>query len=178
MTDKVFMNQQIYQLIDKLLRNSDSKTTLLALEKIFNTGIPFNIPHKFKFVELSHQKTLLKLPFILKNKNHLGGLHACAVATLGEYPAGLSLIKKFGASRYRLIMKRLQAEYFKQATTGVYGEVIIDHQELDQVGQKLKTDDSAEIIMTTNILNEDEEVIAVVQTTWQLKNWKKVSFKK
>jgi hypothetical protein len=34
------------------------------------------------------------------------------------------------------------------------------------------------IVMVTNIKNSDDEVIAVVQTHWQLKNWSKVSFNK
>lgn len=171
------MNRKISKVIDKLLDSSDSKVTLKTLETLFNTGIPFNLPHKFRFVELSDSKTLLKLPAIHKNKNHLGGLHACAIATLGEYPAGLTLIKKFGSSRYRLIMRRLQAEYFKQAREAVYGEVIVNHQELDEISYQLNHNDKAEITMTTNILDEHQEVLAVVQTTWQLKNWDKVSFK-
>ncbi|MBD63773.1 MAG: DUF4442 domain-containing protein [Halobacteriovoraceae bacterium] len=171
------MNKQLSKLLDKLMAGSESKTKLVALETLFNQGIPFNIPHKFKFVEISHQKTVLKLPYIKKNKNHLGGLHACAVATLGEYPAGLTLVKKFGMSRYRLIMRRIQVEYFKQAKEALLGEVIVNHQELDQFGQQLQSEDMVEVEMTTNILNKSEEVIAVVHTVWQIKNWKKVSFK-
>lgn len=171
------MNKNLSKIMDKLLAGSEKKTNLLALETLLNQGIPFNIPHKFKFIEISQQKTLLKLPFIKKNKNHLGGVHACAVATLGEYPAGLTLIKKFGFSKYRLVMQRIQVEYFKQVKEPVFGEVIVNHQELDQLGQTLLAEDKVSVKMVTNILTKDEEVIAVVHTDWQLKNWKKVSFK-
>lgn len=171
------MNHKIMGIVDNLMQKSHQKLALKGLEKLFNTGIPFNSPHKFEFVEISEQKTLLRLPFIRKNKNHLGGMHACAVATLGEFPAGLSLIKKFGATRYRLIMKRIQVEYFKQAKSELTGEVIIDHHELDELGKTLRQKNKAEIIIITNILNPENEVVSVVHTTWQLKNWKEVQFK-
>ena len=162
--------------MDNWLQGDVSKLKLKALETMFNNGIPFNTPHKFKFTQITNQKTLITLPFIRKNKNHLGGIHACAVATLGEYPAGLSIIKRFGASRYRIIMKRIQVEYFKQAKEELVGEVIINQKEFDEVEKKLTTEDQVDIVMTTNILNGSDEVISVVHTTWQLKNWTKVSF--
>lgn len=170
------MKDQINKIVDKLLESSENKASLLALEKLFNNNIPFNLPHKFKFVEMSHDKTVLKLPSIRKNKNHLGGIHACATATLGEYPAGLSLIKHLGISKYRLIMKKLEADYFKQSKDAITGEVEIDHDELERVKEELSKEDKAEITIATTIKNTNEEVIAVVQTTWQLKNWDKVTY--
>lgn len=171
------MKKNIMNLIDKLLTSSESKVALKALEKLFNSGIPFNLLHKFQFIELSHDRTILKLPGIRKNKNHLGGIHACATATLGEYPAGLSLVKHVGVSKYRFIMKKLEADYFKQSKSAVTGEVEIDHKELDRVRKELSESDKSEIIIVTNIKNLDEEVIAVIQTTWQLKHWDKVLYK-
>ena len=171
------MNRHTAKLIDRLLESSDSKFSLKALEKLFNLGIPFNLPHKFEFLEISSSKTLLKLPYIKKNQNHLGGLHACALATLGEYPAGLSLIKQFGSAKYRLIMRKLEADYFKQARGAVYGEVTCDPQVMAELTENLTAQDQAEVTLSTHIINQSQEVIAVIRTDWQVKNWEKVSFK-
>jgi acyl-coenzyme A thioesterase PaaI-like protein len=171
------MNRKLSKIIDKLLINSEKALALKALEKIFNTGIPFNMPHKFKFEELSDKKTRMSLPHKRVNQNHLGGMHACAIATLGEYPAGLTLIKRFGSSRYRLIMGRLQGDYIKQGREKLTGEVIVDSDEFERVEKELTESDKSEITLTTNILNQADEVIAVIQTTWQLKNWSSVTFK-
>lgn len=172
------MKKKIIEFVDKLISNSENKAALLAIEKIFNNRIPFNLPHKFKFLELSESITRLKLPYKKVNQNHLGGMHACAITTLGEYPAGLSLIKRFGSKKYRLIMNKLEADYIKQAMGELIGDVEIDLDEFDRLEMELKTQDKATIVMVTNIKNDADEVIAVVQTHWQLKNWNKVSFNK
>jgi hypothetical protein len=104
-------------------------------------------------------------------------MHACGIATLGEYPAGLTLIKRFGSSKYRLIMEDLQANYIKQAKEELVGEVIADKEELLRVEKELSSQDSSKITLVTNILNTHDEIVAVVQTTWQMKNWKSVTFK-
>lgn len=171
------MNKKIALIIDKLLSQSHNSVTLKALEKLFNTGIPFTLPHKFKFIEMSDKYTRLRLPDIRKNRNHLGGLHACAIATLGEYVAGLSLIKHVGSSKYRLVMRKIEVNYFKQAKESLIGVYEVDHEELKRVEIELSSGDKTEIHMAANILNKKEEVIAVVETTWQLKNWTKVRYK-
>ena len=43
--------------------------------------------------------------------------------------------------------------------------------------EELALDDCTEIEMLTEIKNKNQEVIATVQTTWQLKKWDKVKFK-
>jgi acyl-coenzyme A thioesterase PaaI-like protein len=177
MTDKTAMNKKLSKLIDKLLLNSENTVVLKTLQKLFNTGIPFNLPHKFKFIELSDRKTRLSLPYKRVNKNHLGGMHACAIATLGEYPAGLTLIKRFGSAKYRLIMGKLEGDYIKQGRGDLIGEVTIAQEEFERVEKELSETNKSEITIATNILNESEEIIAVIQTTWQLKSWESVTFK-
>jgi acyl-coenzyme A thioesterase PaaI-like protein len=172
------MKKKVIELVDKLIASSDRKAALIAIEKIFNNRIPFNLPHKFKFLELTEAATRLKLPYKKVNQNHLGGMHACAITTLGEYPAGLSLIKRFGSSKYRLIMTKLEADYIKQAMGELVGDVEIDHDEFNRIEQELEIADKATIIMVTNIKNTEDEIVSVVQTHWQLKNWKSVSFNK
>ncbi|MBX7175295.1 MAG: peptide chain release factor 2, partial [Saprospiraceae bacterium] len=43
------------------------------------------------------------------NLNHLKGLHACSLATLGEFTAGMSLLHALRSMDYRLIMKEIKA---------------------------------------------------------------------
>ena len=171
------MKKNILKLIDKLFLSSGNPLSLAALQKLFNTNIPFNLPHKFKFIELSDTKTRLKLPLIWKNKNHLGGIHACAIATLGEYPAGLTLIKKFGSSKYRIILKKIEVNYHKQAVTDLEGVVDFPEDKIQKIEKDLRDEQVSDVIMETNILNSNQEVVAVVETTWQLKDWKAVSFR-
>ena len=171
------MNNKVFKLIDKLFLSSENSLTLKTLEKLFNVSIPFNGPHKFKFIELSQNRSRIKLPLIRKNKNHLGGMHACAIATLGEYPAGLALIKCFGSTSYRIVLKKIAVDYIKQGNTDLTGVVDFPKDEKERIKKELNENQKSDILVVTNILNAKEEVVAKVETTWQLKDWNAVSFK-
>lgn len=95
-----------YKLIDKLMANP-TKLNLVALDKVLRLGIPFNAPHGFAIRNISPDEVKVSLPNRKLNHNHIGGIHACAMATVGEYCAGLSLLSRFGISKYRLIMSEL-----------------------------------------------------------------------
>jgi acyl-coenzyme A thioesterase PaaI-like protein len=73
----------------------------------------------------------LNYPSSGKNKNHLGGAHACAIATLGEFTAGLLLTRALGSSTYRIIMTDLYVDYLKQGRTHLYGTALITDQEIN-----------------------------------------------
>jgi acyl-coenzyme A thioesterase PaaI-like protein len=171
------MSKKIYYLVDKLLSNSDSKVGLLVLQKVLNSAIPFNIPHKFKFIELSDIRSQVSLPYIKYNKNHLGGIHACAIAALGEYTSGISVLKNFGFTKNRIILSDLHVNYIKQAKEAVTGEVTVDKDELKRVVDELKLEGVSEITLATNIINSNDEIVSVVQSTWQLKEWKRIKKK-
>ncbi len=171
------MNKYSSLLVDNLMEKSSQKFYLKIIEKLFTTGIPFNSPHKFKFLEMSDNKTRLQLPLIKHNKNHLGGIHACATATLGELPAGLTLVKRFGSSKYRLILEELHADYIKQAKEDLVGEVQVEEEEFVRIESELEEHGVCEINLITNILNTKEEIIAVIQTKWHMKDWRDVRFK-
>jgi acyl-coenzyme A thioesterase PaaI-like protein len=168
------MSNKIYKIVDKLLGSSETKLGLMVLQKVLNSAIPFNLPHKFKFIELSEVKTRISLPYIKYNRNHLGGIHACAIAALGEYSSGLAILKKFGFTKYRIILSDLHVNYIKQAKEEVTGEVKIDQEELTRVIKELNSEGISEISLATNIINNNDEIVSVVQSTWQLKNWDQI----
>ena len=165
-----------YNLIDKLIA-SPTKTNLMILNKVLAVGIAFNAPHGFKIKELSEDAVLITLPNRKLNHNHLGGIHACAMATVGEYCAGMSLLKSFGISKYRLILSDLHVKYTYQGRSDLEGvcsprqidkEAII--KVLDAEGKHLQK-------LETLIRDKNGKEVAVVTTTWQLKAWEQVKTK-
>ena len=168
------MSNKIYKIVDKLLGSSESKLGLIVLQKVLNSAIPFNLPHKFKFIELSEIKTRISMPYIKNNRNHLGGIHACAIAALGEYTSGLAVLKSFGFTKYRIILSDLHVNYIKQAKEIVTGDVSIEKDELKRVKAELSSEGISEITLATNIINHNDEIVSVVQSTWQLKSWDQI----
>ena len=71
-----------FNLLDKLI-NKPTSLNLMALNKVLALGIPFNAPHGFKIKEINDDAVIITLPNRKLNHNHLGGIHACAMATVG-----------------------------------------------------------------------------------------------
>ena len=87
-------------------RAKHSSFFLFLLNLILGYSIPFNKPHRIRVTAVHDNGVSVRLPYRRKNRNHLKGIHACALATAAEYASGLSLLLVFG-TEYRLIMKNL-----------------------------------------------------------------------
>lgn len=165
-----------YKLIDKLIANP-SRTNLIALDKVLKVGIPFNAPHGFTIQEMNEETVRISLPNRKLNHNHIGGVHACAMATVGEFCAGLSILASFGISRYRLIMSEMNVKYSYQGRTDLEG--VCSPQQIDKeaIQKALETEGRYLQTLVTYIRDKNGNEVAVVTTTWQLKPWESVKTK-
>jgi acyl-coenzyme A thioesterase PaaI-like protein len=170
------MNLTKSQLVDRILKKPNTME-MMVLEKVLRFLIPFNGPHSFKMAIIDEGQVSIKLPYKRVNMNHLKGIHACALATLGEFCAGLSLIKQFPFSKYRPILKSLHSDYTYQAKTDVIGTILIDHERMNQVKEELKTADKVTVNLVTIIVNTEQKEVARITTEWQIKSWEKVKTK-
>lgn len=166
----------MYKLIDKLLSNP-TKMNVIALDKLLTVGIPFNAPHGFKIKTLNQDAVIVALPNRKLNHNHLGGIHACAMATVGEYCAGLSLLQSFGISKYRLIMSDLSVKYTYQGRVDLEGVCSPNQIDVDKVAKGLEAEGKYSQELKTVIRDLNGKEVAVVTTVWQLKNWEQVKTK-
>ncbi len=162
-----------YKLIDKLMANP-SKTNVMALNKVLTIGIPFNAPHGFKIKSLSPEAVVITAPDRKLNHNHLGGIHACAIATIGEFCAGMALLSSFGISRYRLILAELNVKYSYQGRSDLEGTCSPHQIEKEKISQALQDNGKHLQTMQTIIRDKFGAEVAIVTTTWQLKSWDQV----
>lgn len=165
-----------FNLIDKLISNP-TKTNLMALNKVLALGIPFNAPHGFKIKEMNEDSVVIHLPNRKLNHNHLGGVHACAIATIGEFAAGMSLLSSFGISKYRPILSELQVKYTYQGRSDLEGSC--SPRQIDKIAVKNGLDTEGKYLqkLETKILDKNGKEVAIVTTTWQLKSWDQVKTK-
>lgn len=165
-----------FKLIDKLI-NNPTTLNLIALNKVLAVGIPFNAPHGFKIKEINDETVLITLPNRKLNHNHLGGIHACAMATVGEYCAGMALLKSFGISKYRLILSDLHVKYTYQGRSDLEG--VCSPRQIDKgaIKQVLEAEGKHLQKLETLIRDKNGKEVAVVTTTWQLKAWDQVRTK-
>lgn len=166
----------VYKIIDKLLANPN-KLNLMALDKVLTLGIPFNAPHGFKIKTLSPDAVIIALPNRKLNHNHLGGVHACAMATVGEYCAGLSLLTSFGISKYRLIMSEMNVKYSYQGRVDLEGFCSPHQIDVEKLRAGLEAEGKYSQKLVTTIRDLNGKEVAEVTTVWQLKNWQQVNTK-
>lgn len=151
-----------------------SPLKLYLLNQFLSRLIPFNKPHGVKIVSIASEEVRTALPFVRKNKNHLGGLHACALAALGEFTAGILILKNLGFTRYRLILSELHAQYHYQGKTLGFGTAVLTTEELEQeILTPLESGDAASYTSTTKIVDEEQRLLSTVSATWQIKEWTK-----
>jgi len=169
--------KKIYAVIDHLMQNP-SALNLMTLNKVLRLGIPFNAPHDFKIVHLDQKKSQVQIPMKRANYNHIGGIHACAMATAGEYAAGLSLISSFGISKYRLIMSDLSAKYVYQGKEELIAECDKSQIDIPMIKDQLNREGRYLQTLVTKIYTKAEKKeVATITMTWQLKNWDHVKTK-
>ena len=155
-----------------------SKGWLKVLNFMMGRIIPFNRPHGFHIVDLTEDRVRTCASYRRSNHNHIRGIHACAIATVAEFSAGLLLLSRLDPARYRLIMSNLEVEYVYQAKQDIIAETALSQSELQQkVLGPLATQEACTIVMETHINDKAGNKIACAHTTWQVKRWDKVRTK-
>lgn len=132
---------------------------------------PFNAHLKAEMLDWDEGRCVIRLRRHRGVKNHVGGIHAGALFTLGETCAGLAVIRSFPFEKYRPLMSEVRVEYNKQARGDVIGEAVIAPAEIARMKSVI---DGGEVPFTevvTNISNQEGEIIAAATTTWQIKRW-------
>lgn len=140
--------------------------------------IPFNKPHGFKVTGILDHGFEITMPYKRKNMNHLKGLHACGLATVSEYVAGLTLLRKIGTTQYRLIMETLSMKYHYQAKQEVVAKFELDDNWVnEQVKTPLETSDAVFVDLNVELYDKSGNHISTGTTRWQVKKWDKVKTK-
>lgn len=149
--------------------------------KLLNIGlrrmIPFNSPHKFCVEKVNTNSLVISAPYIRKNKNHINGIHACALATLCEYISGLSLARMLPPEAYRLILKSIHMDYHYQGKMKVSTEFGIDEQEVSTIKDTLQLEESVFRNYEVTVFDTAQNHICTGTITWQIKPWHKVKAK-
>jgi acyl-coenzyme A thioesterase PaaI-like protein len=168
-----------FDLLPKLLaRARHSKGWLRVLNFMMSRIVPFNRPHGFFIVELAEERVRTAATYRRSNHNHIRGIHACAIATVAEFSAGLLLLSRLDPARYRLIMSKLDVDYMYQAKQDIIAETALSNAELqDRVLKPLESAESHSIVMETLVSDRDGNQIARAHTTWQIKRWDRVRTK-
>ncbi|CAN5493839.1 hypothetical protein BH11BAC2_BH11BAC2_24960 [soil metagenome] len=138
---------------------------------------PFNGPHQFAVSKIEPKTLELTIPYIRKNKNHLNGIHACALATACEYISGLSLTRHLSIDEYRIILKDIQMTYHYQAKMEATIRYSLPDEEIENLKKVLSTEDATFRWYTVEIYDRNQHHICTGKIHWQIKPWSKTKVK-
>lgn len=146
---------------------------LWLLNTVLLRTVPFNKPHKLKIISLADNEITIAVRNRRTNQNHIKGIHACLLATLCEYAAGLSLTMHLPADEYRIILKNIHMTYHYQAKMDVSAKFKLDKQEIEQaILVPLKSNEAVFKEYTVEVYDTANNHICTGLINWQVKAWK------
>lgn len=167
--------------MDLIKMINSAKTSSFGLWKlnaVLYWGIPFNAPHNIRIVKVNETGVKTKFPYIRQNFNHLKGLHACGLAAQSEFTAGITLMSRIDAKKYRLIMKTLTMEYFYQGKSAAYAEFALSDEWINEnVVNKLQDSEITYVDCAVKVMDSEGNHLCTGTSHWQLKRWDKVKTK-
>ncbi len=148
---------------------------LWVLNQTLAFTVPFNRPHGFRLLHLGENSVQTTASNRRANRNHIKGIHACAIATVAEFSSGFLLLMNLDPRSYRLIMSRIEVDYRYQAKQQIIATSKITADYLThQVVEPLQNQDAVTIRMASEVNDISGNEIAAAYTTWQVKRWDRV----
>ncbi|MBI1221102.1 MAG: DUF4442 domain-containing protein [Bacteroidetes bacterium] len=152
-----------------------SKFNRWLLNTLLLRVVPFNKPHRIQVVAIGDDSVTVKAKNYRNNRNHVGGVHACLLATLCEYASGLELLRNLSPNQYRLLMRSLDISYHKQARKAAVVTFQLDKEILQKhIIAPLEEEESIFREFKVEAFNEEQELLCTARINWQIKSWKAV----
>jgi thioesterase domain-containing protein len=113
-----------------------------------------------------HVKVLLPLE---PNINHIGTMYAGSLFTVGEFIGGAIFIASFDYTRFYPIVKAINIQYRRPATTPVTVEATLSTEEINAIQQEADAKGKADWKMDLELKDQVGEVCCLVQGVWQMR---------
>ncbi|WP_067964441.1 DUF4442 domain-containing protein [Nocardiopsis trehalosi] len=136
----------------------------------FLAAIPFARTLGVEFVELEHDRAVLRLPDVPEHQNHVGGPHAGAMFTLAESASGAIVLASFGDVLDRAVPLAVRAEihYRKLAMGDVLAEARLGRPR-SEVLADLDAGKRPEFPVAIELRTTDGTPTGAMTVTWTLK---------
>ena len=113
-----------------------------------------------------HAKVLLPLE---PNINHIGTMYAGSLFTVGEFIGRALFIASFNYSRFYPIVKAINIQFRRPATTYVTVEATLSVEEIDAIQREADAKGKADWKMDLEIKDQAGVVCCLLQGVWQMR---------
>ena len=131
-----------------------------AFSKVLGMLIPYTGTAKPELVELEPGRSVVRLRDRRRVRNHLGSIHAIAIANVGEFAGGIAVTAALGPNQ-RAILRRLEVRYDKKArgTLEIHGAA-------DASAVRAATTENTTIPARSKLVDASGNVVAELVTEW------------
>ena len=164
------MNAWVAQRADKALQEARAGNPK-ALDRLMRVALPFNRPHRIGIIEVNEEAVKVSLPERRSNRNHLGGMHACAIATALEFSSGASVLIELGMRDYRIIMSRIEVDYLAKPQGNCTATSKRNTPEVQGLSDVLQKEGVARVQLSAALHDARGEHCAQALVHWHLKVW-------
>ena len=142
-----------------------------ALDRLMRVALPFNRPHRIRIAAIGPDEVSVALPDRRSNRNHLGGMHACAMATALEFGSGATVLLEVGMQDYRIIMSRLEVDYLAKPKGDCVVRAPRNTPEVQELTGVLEKEGVARLALPSSLYDARGEHCAQATVHWHLKVW-------
>jgi len=142
-----------------------------AMDRLMRIALPFNRPHRIRIAQVDPEQVGIALPNRHKNHNHLGGMHACAIATALEFSSGASVLLEVGMRNYRIIMSRIEVDYMAKPQGDCMALAKRNTPEVLELSGVLEKEGVARVQLGASLYDASGEHCAQALVHWHLKAW-------
>lgn len=113
-----------------------------------------------------HVKVLLPLE---PNINHIGTMYAGSLFTVGEYIGGPMFFASFDSTKFYPIVKAINIQYRRPATTDVTVEATLGEAEVAAIQSEADARGKADWKMDLEVKDKAGQTCCLIQGVWQLR---------
>jgi acyl-coenzyme A thioesterase PaaI-like protein len=136
--------------------------------RMLENGIPFVERCGFKIETLERGRVVCRMP-IEGNTNHIGTMYAGALFTCAEMPGGALFFSTFDPAKCFPIVKALDLQFLKPATTDVRLEISITDEAIARIDAALEANGKAEFVLEGELTDAQGAVVARSRGVYQLR---------
>lgn len=143
------------------LQNLPEFMRSFAMSKAFGSVIKYAGHSGVRFEKLSHNECIVSLKNKKKVQNHIGGIHAAAMALLTETATGFVFGMNVPDSKLPLI-KKMNIDYVKRSTGDMRALATLTDEQI----KKIQTEEKGEVVVSVVITDEANAEPINAEMTW------------
>lgn len=132
-----------------------------AFSVVFGAAVKFFGTASLKFEQLSNERTVVFIKNRRKVQNHIGGVHAVAMALIAESATGSLVGLNLGAESVPVI-KTMTVNYLKRAKGDMRAEAWLTAEQIEQI----KTTPKGEVNVACKVTDAEGKEPITVEMIW------------